>query len=119
MFLQGIVLSTEVRESGYYDQLTGELKPGYSVELTVIDAETDEKYKCQLSSGFARLEQLKEMQKQKQPLDALRQVADQLRAELPPKFTTLPLHVMRIKGKSAAFLTLVCQVAEVAAAAAA
>jgi hypothetical protein len=46
-------------------------------------------------------------------------VADQLRAELPPKFTTLPLQVMRIKGKSATFLTLVCQVAEVAAAAAA
>ena len=44
MLLQGLVLSGQVLESTFYDQVTGVAKPGYSVKLTVLDAETDEKY---------------------------------------------------------------------------
>ncbi len=52
MLLQGLVLSGDVLESTFYDQSTGQPKPGYSVKLTVLDAETDEKYECQVSEGF-------------------------------------------------------------------
>ena len=38
MVLQGLVLSGQVLESTFYDQMTGQPKPGYSVKLTVLDA---------------------------------------------------------------------------------
>src|SRR6266700_3466372 len=55
MLLQGMVLSGQVMESTFYDQLTGQPKPGLSVQLTVLDVETDEKYQCQVSEGFSKL----------------------------------------------------------------
>jgi hypothetical protein len=113
MVLQGLVLSGQVLESTFYDQMTGQPKPGYSVKLTVLDSETDEKYECQVSEGFPTLEQLKELKKQGQPADVLQQVAQQLQAELPPKMTAVVLHVRRIKGKGS-FQTLVCSLAAAA-----
>ena len=110
MLLQGLVLSGQVLESTFYDQMTGQPKPGYSVKLTVLDTETDEKYECQVSEGFPTLEQLKELKKQGQPADVLQQVAQQLQAELPPKMAAIVLHVRRIKGKGS-FQTLVCSLA--------
>src|SRR5713101_461711 len=89
MILQGLVLSGDVLESTFYDQSTGQPKPGYSVKLTVLDAETDEKYECQVSEGFPSLDHLKELKQQGQPLEVLQQVAEQLRTELPPKMTPL------------------------------
>jgi len=116
MLLQGLVLNSQVVESTFYDQMTGQPKPGYSVRLTVLDSETDEKYECQLSEGIPSLDQLRDLKKQGQPADVLAQVAQQLQAELPPKMTHIALQVRRIKGKGS-FLTLVCQLAAVAAAA--
>jgi hypothetical protein len=113
MLLQGLVLSGQVLESTFYDQVTGVAKPGYSVKLTVLDAETDEKYECQLSDGLPSLEQLQELKKQGQPADVLRQVATQLEAELPPKMSQIALQVRRIKGKGS-FQTLVCRLATAA-----
>ena len=113
MLLQGLVLSGQVLESTFYDQVTGVAKPGYSVKLTVLDAETDEKYECQLSDGLPSLEQLQELKKQGQPTDVLRQVATQLQAELPPKMSQIALQVRRIKGKGS-FQTLVCRLATAA-----
>jgi hypothetical protein len=113
MLLQGLVLSGQVLESTFYDQVTGQPKPGYSVRLTVLDTETDEKYECQLSDGFPTLEQLQELKKQGQPADVLRQVAGQLQAELPPKMASIALQVRRIKGKGS-FQTLVCRFASAA-----
>jgi hypothetical protein len=110
MILQGLVLSGDVMESTFYDQSTGQPKPGHSIKLTVLDTETDEKYDCQITDGFATLEHLKELKKQGQPLDVLQQVAAQLRAELPPKMTPITLEVRRVKGK-AGFMTLVCRMA--------
>jgi hypothetical protein len=113
MVLQGLVLSGQVLESTFYDQLTGQPKPGYSVKLTVLDTETDEKYECQVSEGFPTLEHLKELKKQGQPADVLQQVAQQLQAEPPPKMAAIALHVRRIKGKGS-FQTLVCSLATAA-----
>jgi hypothetical protein len=113
MFLQGIVLSGDVLASTFYDQVTGMPKPGFSVKLVVLDADTDEKYECQVSDGFASLEQLKELKRQGQPTEVLQQVAEQLRTELPPKMTPITLQVRRIKGKGS-FLTLVCRLAQAA-----
>src|SRR5579875_1699340 len=115
MILQAIVLEGDVREQVYYDQVTGAPTPGYAVNLTVLDAQTHEKYQCQITEGFAGLEQLKDLRRQKQPVEVLREVAEQLKAQLPPMMT---LEVLRIKGKSANYLTLVCRLADVAAAAA-
>ncbi len=109
MLLKALVLSCDVRESTFYDQGTGVQKPGFTVELTVLDADTDEKYDCQLTNGFARLDELKERRRLGEPPDVLRQVADQLRAELPPKMTPLTLEVLKFKGKNAAFIKLVCR----------
>ena len=114
MILQGLVLSGQVLESTFYDQSTGQPKPGYSVKLTVLDTETDEKYECQVSDGFPTLDTLKELKKQGQPPDVLRQAAAQLEMELPPKMSPIALSVQRIKGKGS-FLTLVCRFAQVAA----
>ena len=109
MLLKADVLSSDVRESVFYDQMTGEAKPSFVVELTVLDADTDETYSCQLTDGFSRLDELKELRRQGQPPDVLRQVADVLRQELPPRHSTLTLEVLKFKGKSAAFLKLVCR----------
>jgi hypothetical protein len=113
MLLQGLVLSGQVLESTFYDQVTGQPKPGYAVKLTVLDSETDEKYECQVSEGFPTLEHLKELKKQGQPVDVLQQVAQQLQAELPPKMSAIALQVRRIKGKGS-FHTLVCSLAAAA-----
>ena len=93
-------------ESTFYDQATGAPKLGYSVKLTVLDTDTDEKYECQLTDGFPTLEHLKDLKRQGQPADVLRQ-------ELPPKMTQLALEVLRVKGKSG-FMTLVCRLAQAA-----
>ncbi len=55
MLLQAMVLSGKVAESTFYDQVSGLPKPGYTVNLTVLDMDTDEKYECQLTEGFVRV----------------------------------------------------------------
>ena len=113
MLLQGMVLSGHVMESTFYDQLTGQPKPGLSVQLTVLDAETDEKYQCQLSEGFTTLEQLRDLRRLGQPID-IQQARLQLEGELPPKMARVDLQVRGIKGKGG-FHTLRCRFAQVAA----
>src|SRR2546421_8693433 len=97
MLLQGMVLSGQVMESTFYDQMTGQAKPGLSEQLTVLDVETDEKYQCQLSEGFSTLEQLKDLRRQVQPID-IQQARAQLEAELPPKIANIPLEVRGLEG---------------------
>jgi hypothetical protein len=119
MLLHAILLSGDVEEGLFYDQKTGAEKPGFSVNMTVIDAVTDEKYEIQLTDGYAGFDELRELKRQGAHADVLREAAERLRAELPQKFEQLDLEVLRIKGKQAPYLKLVCrfaQVAEVAAA---
>ncbi len=120
MFMNAIVISGAVPESKFYDSLTGEGKLGYAVELTVLDADTTEKYVCQFSTGFQGLEDLKEMRRQGATAEMLRERAAQLeQQELPQQLTHLQLEVLKFKGKQAAFIKLVCRFAQVAAHAAA
>jgi hypothetical protein len=108
MFMNAIVVGSDVQESIFYDQVTAQPKPSYVVHMTVIDADTKEKYECQVD-GFPRLDELKAQKQQGASSDILAQIADQLRAELPPDFTRLQLEVLKFKGKSAAFIKLVCR----------
>ncbi len=114
MLLQGLVLNGQVLESTFYDQMTGQPKPGYSVRLTVLDSGPMRSTSVSSAMGFPPWINC-ELKKQGQPADVLQQVAQQLRAELPPKMTPIALHVRRIKGKGG-FMTLVCRLAAAAAA---
>jgi hypothetical protein len=119
MILQGFVLNADVFTSGFYDQVTGALKPGISVTLTVVEDEADSKevYQCSLSDGFPSLDMVKQELKQNGghvPQDVLDQRVQQLRAELPPKMTPIVLRVRRVKAKQG-FMTLVCRLAQVPA----
>jgi hypothetical protein len=117
MILNAIVIGAEVPESKFYDQLTGVEKLGHAVELTVLDADTKEKYVCQFSSGFQGLEELKELRRQGASSEALRERAEQIEAnELPQQLTMLQLEVLKFKGKQAAFIKLVCRFIQSAAA---
>ncbi len=115
MFMNAMVLDASVNALALYDQMTGVQKPGYSVRLTVLDADTSEKYEVQVNEGLPLLDHLKELKKQGQPPEALQQVAAQLETQLPVRLTQLQLEVRRIKV-SKGFMTLICRLAGVAAA---
>ena len=86
---------------------------GYSVNLAVFDLHTTEKYNVQLIDGFDRLETLKQMRREKRSLDELRDEAAALKAELPAAMTILELEMLRFKGKTASYLTLVCRFSQI------
>ena len=110
MLLNAMVLGADVQKSeGFFDQGTGMRKPSYMVVLSVIDMDTKEKYDCQLTNGFPRLDDLKELSRKGEPDDVIEQVMAELRAELPQVTTFLTLEVVKFKGKSAAFIKLVCR----------
>ncbi len=122
MILNAEILGTEVSESTFYDQVTGAPRLGFTVNVTVLDADTNEKYECQFSNGFARLDEIKELRRQGAADDALRQVADVFRNELVsqmPRMSRTAFEVLKFKGKSASYIKLVCRFAQVAASAAA
>ena len=64
MFMNAMVLDASVNALALYDQMTGVQRPGYSVRLTVLDADTSEKYEVQVNDGLPLLDQLKELKKQ-------------------------------------------------------
>ncbi len=97
----------------FYDQVTGVPQPGYSVRLTVLDLDTKEKYECNVSD-YPGLDDIRDLKRQKRPVEELQQRAEQLKAELPPMMTQLALDVRKVKA-SKGFLTLVCRLAQVAA----
>lgn len=115
MFMNAQVLEGDVRESTFYDQATGAPRKGYSVQLKVLDDDSNGIYSVQLSDGFPELETFKDLRRDGAPPDAYAAVANQLRQNLPPKGAKLQLEVVSIKGKTAAFITLVCRFARAAA----
>lgn len=115
MFMNAIVLGAGVEQSVFYDQMTGQEKPGYTVAMTVIDMDTKEKYECQVTDGLLGLDELKQLKQRGAPPDVLDQAVGALRAALPPDLTRLQLEVLKFKGKSAAFIKLVCRLVPVAA----
>ena len=52
MLLRAMVLSGDVGEFKEFDRLTGVEQAGYSVNLSVFDLHTSEKYNIQLVDGF-------------------------------------------------------------------
>jgi hypothetical protein len=108
-----MVLSGEVGEFKEFDRLTGVEQAGYSVNLSVFDLHTTEKYNVQVVDGFDRLETLKQMRREKRSLDELRDEAAALKAELPAAMSILELEVLRFKGKTASYLTLVCRFSQI------
>ncbi len=113
MLLRAMILNGDVGEFKEFDRLTGVEQAGYSVNLAGFDLHTSEKYNIQLVDGFDRLDTLKQMRREKRSLDELRAEADALKAELPAAMSILELEVLRIKGKTASYLTLVCRFAQV------
>ena len=114
MILNGLVLSSQVLNNTFYDQMTGEVKPSNSVKLTLLDADTDEKYECQFNSGFPVLEEIKELRRLKAAQDQIDDALARLEASFPPKMTPLTVEVVRIKGKGS-FHTLSCRFMRVSA----
>ena len=114
MYMKAQVLSGEVQQSTFYDQATGAPRKGYTVKLKVLDDDTDETYSVQLSDGFPHFDEMKELRRQGAAPEVLEEVAGRLSQALPAKGTLLGLEVLRFKGKSAAFITLVCRFAQVA-----
>jgi len=120
MILNAIVLETGVSKSKFFDQVSGAPRFGFTVNVTVLDADTNEKYEAQLTDGFARLNEIKELQRQGASDDALDEVASLFRTELAqqmPKMSTYIFDVLRFKGKTAQYIKLVCRFAQVAASA--
>lgn len=116
MFMNAMILDASVNALALYDQMTGVQKPGYSVRLTVLDVDTTEKYEVQVNEGLPLLDHLKEVKKQGQPPEVLQQIAAQLETQLPERMSQLSLEVRRIKV-SKGFMTLICRLAAVGAAA--
>jgi hypothetical protein len=115
MFLNAKVLEGQVRPSTFYDPGTGAPRSAYAVQMKVLDTDTKETYTIQLSDGFPELEEFKELRRQGAAPEAYEEVAARLEQNLPPEMTDLHLEVVKIKGKTAAFLTLVCRFARAAA----
>lgn len=114
MLLRAMVLGSDVGEFKEFDRLTGVEQAGYSVNLSVFDLHTTEKYNVQVVDGFDRLDTLKLMRREKRSLDELRDEAAALKAELPAAMSILELEVLRFKGKTASYLTLVCRFSQIA-----
>ena len=71
MDMQGLVLGVDVRDSVFYDQMTGEEKPAYTLVLEVVDmgVKARPKHTCQIQEGYPLVDELKELKKQKRPAD--------------------------------------------------
>ena len=113
MLLHAIVLNSDIEEGMFYDQKTGAEKPNYWINMTVIDAETNEKYNIQVIDGYASLNELKDLKRQNATTDQLRKAAERLKQTLPQKLTQLDLEVLRIKGKQTPYLKLVCRLIQI------
>jgi len=110
MQMQAMVLEADVRESVFYDQTTGAPNPGYTLQLKVLDVESKEKYDCQVREGFPGLDELKELKRQKQPIEVLQQLAAQIKAQVVSlEMQQANLHVLRVKGSKGGFVTLICR----------
>ncbi|GHO52892.1 hypothetical protein [Ktedonobacter robiniae] len=115
MIMNALFLGGQVIESTFYDQMTGAPKKGHSLVLDVLDADTHEKYQCQLSEGIPALDNLKLMVRQGAPDDVVETAVEEVKASLPPQMSPLTLEIRAIKGKPP-FLKLVCRLAQVAVA---
>jgi len=113
MKMRGMLLSAEVGEIPLHDISTGEYKPGFGVQASVLDIEEKETYTCQITDGLPGLDDLKAARKSKQPTQVMQQIAANVQAQLPADFTQLMLNVKKVKN-SKGFMTLICSVEAIA-----
>jgi hypothetical protein len=111
MDMQGLVLGVDVRDSVFYDQLTGEEKPAYTLVLEVVDmaVKARPKHTCQIQEGYPLVDELKELKKQKRPAIELQQAADQLKAQAAQlELQQLHLEVQQVRANGG-FSKLICR----------
>ncbi len=118
MYMNAMILGTNVRENTFYDQVTGVGRPGYSVNMSVLDRDSKEKYEVQVNDGFDELEELKQLRQQGATQEQYEDAVNRLRTNLPEDYSFAQIEVLRIKGKGT-FLTLVCRFLQAVAEAAA
>jgi hypothetical protein len=119
MHMDGLVLGVDVRDSMYYDQLTGEGKPAYTLILEVVDMAVKgrPKHTCQIQEGYSLVDTLKELKSQKRPPEELQQVADELKAQAGQlELQAVQLDVQQVRASSG-FAKLICRLVAVGAAA--
>ena len=118
MHMDGLVLGVDVRDSMYYDQLTGEGKPAYTLILEVVDMAIKgrPKHTCQIQEGHPLVDTLKELKSQKRPAEELQQVADELKAQAGQlELQAVQLEVQQVRASSG-FSKLICRLLAVGAA---
>jgi hypothetical protein len=114
MILNGLVISADVQEMTFYDQVTGAPRPGFSVVVTVIDEDEGERYECQFTEGFPLLEELKQAARQGASPEELEAIKGQLQQQLPQKMDRFPIRVKKVKSKG--FVRLSASLQEMAVA---
>ena len=111
MDMQGLVLGVDVRDSVFYDQLTGEEKPAYTLVLEVVDmgVKARPQHTCQIQEGYPLVDELKELKKQKRPAIELQQAADQLKAQATQlELQQVQLEVQQVRANGG-FSKLICR----------
>ena len=111
MDMQGLVLGVDVRDSVFYDQMTGEEKPAYTLVLEVVDmgVKARPKHTCQIQEGYPLVDELKALKKQKRPVEELQQIADQLKAQAAQlELQQVQLEVQQVRANSG-FSKLICR----------
>jgi pyruvate/oxaloacetate carboxyltransferase len=111
MDMHGLVLGVDVRDSVFYDQLTGEEKPAYTLVLEVVDmgVKARPKHTCQIQEGYPLVDELKELKKKKAPPAELEMLANELKAQAAQlELQQVQLEVQQVRANSG-FSKLICR----------
>ena len=111
MNMLGLVLGVDVRDSMYYDQMTGEGTPAYTLVLEVVDmgVKARSKHTCQIQEGYPLVDELKALKKLKRPAEELQQLAEELKAQaVQLELQQLNLEVQQVRANGV-FAKLICR----------
>jgi hypothetical protein len=114
MNMLGLVLGVDVRDTLYYDQMTGEGTPAYTLVLEVVDmgVKARPKHTCQIQEGYPLVDELKALKKQKRPAEELQQVAEELKAQAAHlELQQLHLEVQQVRANGG-FAKLICRLVD-------
>ena len=115
MNMNAFVLGVEVKDSVFYDQMTGEENAGYSLVAEVIDLTVPErpKYTFQIQDGFSQITELKDLKQKKKPKEELEQVAAELlQAAQQLEMQTVPFEVFGIRSSKGGFTKVLCRLVQ-------
>ena len=83
MRLDGLVNKVEMKKFMAFDAKTGVPDPGYILQMTVTDMDTNESHQCSFNEGFG-LENMRQARKQKAPEADRDALAAQIEAAAKP-----------------------------------